>query len=350
VTLASPAKRATMRDVAAAAGVSLKTVSRVMNMEPLVDSRTAARVESAIEQLHYRRDGLARSLRTGIRQLSVGLLIEDLSNPFYGTLAQAVEDVADLNGHSVILTSSREDAAREQRLITDLLRREVEGLMIVPASQDHRYLEPELRRGTPLVFLDRSPRGISADTVLLENVAGARIGVEHLIAIGHRRIAFVGDPVSHETSSERYDGYRAALADASIPLDEELVKTRSQSVGAADEETRELLTLTRPPTAIFAQNNRHCVGVLRALRGAGATLAVVGFDDFELATLLPVPVTVVASDAAEMGRVGAEMLFERLGGLGGPPRRLLIPGHLVARGTGEIPPESVVFPGHGQRN
>lgn len=337
-----------MRDVAAAAGVSLKTVSRVMNLEPLVDHRTAARVESAIELLHYRRDGLARSLRTGIRQLSVGLLIEDLSNPFYGILAQAVEDVADQNGHSVIFTSSREDAAREQRLITDLLRREVEGLLVVPASQDHRYLEPEVKRGTPLVFLDRSPRGISADTVLLENVNGARLGVQHLIAIGHRRIAFVGDPVSHETSAERFEGYRSALEDASIPLDEELVKAGSQSVGAADDATRELLTLNRPPTAIFAQNNRHCVGVLRALRAAGATLAVVGFDDFELATLLPVPVTVIASDASELGRVGAEMLFERLGGLGGPPRRVLIPGKLVARGTGEIPPESVVFPVNGQ--
>lgn len=343
------ARRATMRDVAAAAGVSLKTVSRVLNAEPAVNHRTTARVESAVERLHYRRDALARSLRKGIRQLSVGLVIEDLTNPFYGTVAQAVEDVADRNGHSVILISSREDPAREQRLITNLLQREVEGLLIVPASQDHRYLEAEVRRGTPMVFLDRSPRGIDADTVLLENMAGARLAVQHLVAVGHRRIAFVGDPLSHDTSSERFDGYRRALAEAGIPLAETLVKASTPSVDDADQATRELLSLEKPPTAIFAQNNRACIGVLRALRGAGATLAVVGFDDFELATLLPVPVTVVASEPAEMGRIGAEMLFERLDGLGGPPRRVLIPGRLVVRGTGEIPPESVVQPENGHR-
>jgi len=329
-------RRPTMRDVAKRAGVSLKTVSRVVNQEPLVEQRTVAKVELAIEELRYRRDSLARNLRKGIRQLSIGLIIEDLANPFYAHLAQAVEDAADSNAHSLILTSSREDPERERTFVINLLQRGVEGLLIVPASHDHRYLSADLVRGVRVVFLDRSPKGIEADAVLSENRAGARRAVEHLISFGHRRICFLGDPMELETSADRFLGYKDALSTAGIELDERLVSTRSSTVQAAEQQTNELLKVRPAPTALFAQNNRHCIGALRALQAADARLAVVGFDDFELATMLPTPVTVIANDAHEMGRQGAELLFNRLAGVNGGPQRRLIPGRLIARGSGEI--------------
>ncbi len=337
-------RRPTMRDVAARAGVSLKTVSRVVNQEPVVEQRTAAKVEKAIDELRYRRDSLARNLRKGIRHQSIGLIIEDLANPFYAHLAQAVEDVADLNDHSLILTSSREDPERERTFVLNLLQRGVEGLLIVPASHDHRYLSADLARGLRVVFLDRTPGGIDADVILSENRAGARRAVDHLFTHGHRRIAFVGDPIALETSADRYMGYRDGLDEAGIVLDERLVVTSSHTVDSAEAATRALITLAQPPTAIFAQNNRNCVGALRALQAMGATMAVVGFDDFELATMLPVPVTVVANDPQEMGRQGAELLFQRLAGLSGPPIRKFIPGRLIERGTGEIAPTDARIP------
>jgi LacI family transcriptional regulator len=327
-----------MRDVAARAGVSLKTVSRVVNQEPVVEQRTVSRVEKAIDELRYRRDSLARNLRKGIRQQSIGLIIEDLANPFYAHLAQAVEDVADANDHSLILTSSRENPERERIFVLNLLQRGVEGLLVVPASRDHRYLSADLARGVPVVFLDRTPGGIDADVILSENRAGARRAVDHLIAHGHRRIAFVGDPIVLETSADRYMGYRDALDAAGIALDERLIVTSSHTVESAEVATRALISLDHRPTAIFAQNNRNCVGALRALQATGATMAVVGFDDFELATLLPIPVTVVANDPHEMGRQGAELLFQRLAGLEGPPIHKFIRSRLIERGTGEIAP------------
>jgi LacI family transcriptional regulator len=333
--------RATMRDVAARAGVSLKTVSRVVNQEPVVERQTLAKVEKAISELQYRRNSLARNLRKGIRQSTIGLIIEDLSNPFYALLAKAVEDVADSNQHSLILTSSREDPERERTFVQNLIQRGVEGLLIVPASNDHSYLGPDLARGVRVVFLDRSPRGLDADVVLSENLAGARRAVEHLISFGHRRIAFLGDPIQLETSADRYRGYCEALEAAGIPLDERLVSIHSHTVESAEAATRELLELDDPPTAIFAQNNRNCIGALRALQVAHTSLAVVGFDDFELATMLPVPVTVVANDPEEMGRQGAELLFERLAGVNGPPIKKSIPSRLITRGSGEIRPARV---------
>jgi len=329
-------RRPTMRDVAARAGVSLKTVSRVVNQEPVVEPQTAAKVEKAIEELHYRRDSLAHNLRKGIRQMSIGLIIEDLANPFYAHLAQAVEDVADSNDYSLILTSSREDPERERTFVLNLLQRGVEGLLIVPASHDHRYLTADLARGVRVVFLDRTPGGIEADAVVSENRAGARRAVDHLISYGHRRIAFLGDPLELETSSDRYQGYQDALEAAGIPLDELFVNLHSHTVDAADAAMRDLLALSQPPTAVFAQNNRNCIGALRAMQSLGVQLAVVGFDDFELATLLPVPVTVVANDPHEMGRQGAELLFHRLAGGSGALQRRVIPGRLIVRGSGEI--------------
>jgi LacI family transcriptional regulator len=328
-----------MRDVASTAGVSVKTVSRVVNGERGVKPDTAARVDAAILRLGFARNDLARSLRRG-RAGALGLIIEDVANPFYSAIARAVEDAAHERGHILITGSCEEDAERERQLVLRLLRRAVDALLIVPAGGDHRYLRPELGAGTPVVFLDRPPVGVEADTVLLDNVGGARLGVEHLARRGHEGIAFVGDPPALYTARERLAGYRAALAEAGLAVPEELVRAGSHDAGSAQEATRALLALpaARRPTAIFCANNRNTIGALRALRDAARPVALVGFDDFELADMLATPVTVVRHAPEEMGRLGAELAYARLDGDRGVPARRVIACELVERGSGEVAP------------
>ena len=215
--------------------------------------------------------------------------------------------------------------------------RPVDGLIVVPAGSDHRCLEPERRMGAQIVFLDRGAGWIDADAIVLDNLRGARLGVDHLIRRGHRRVGFVGDSASVRTAGERLEGYREALTSAGIPYDPELVRLGSPAVEMAETATRQLLDLDVPVTAVFAANNRQCIGVLRAIRAAQRAIAVVGFDDFELADLLPVPVSVIAYDPAELGRAAAELLFSRMAGDARPPQRIVIPTRLIQRGSGEIP-------------
>jgi LacI family transcriptional regulator len=327
-----------MRDVAAAAGVSVKTVSRVVNDEPGVDARTTARVGSAIRALGYRRNDAAANLRRGIPLATIGLIIEDVSNPFYATLARAVEEVAIRNDHAIVMASSAEDPQRERKVVDDMLGRGVDGLVMVPASHDHRYLLPELARGTRVVFLDRGPGGIEADSVVLDNTRGTREAIEHLIAHGHRRIAFVGDPVEVETSRERLDGYREALDAAGIGFESALVRMGPPRESLIQASTRQMLAMPDPPTAIFGQNNRNALAIIRAMRSLTGSIAFIGFDDFELADMLPVPVTVVGYETGELARAAAELLFARLAGDSRPPQRILVPTRLVVRGSGEIAP------------
>jgi LacI family transcriptional regulator len=326
-----------MNDVAQAAGVSLKTVSRVVNGESGVGAGTAERVTMAITELGFRRNDLARSLRRAHASATLGLIIEDLANPFYSTIARAVEEVARLRGFIVITASSEESAERERGLMATFLSRRVDGLLVVPAARDHGYLRPELAMGVRVVFLDRPPGGLEADAVLLDNAGGARAGVEHLLAQGHRRIGLIGDPPELYTLAERVKGYRAALEARGVEFDETLLRLGAHDVVQAELSARSLLQLPDPPTAIFAANNRVSVGALRALNSLDARLALVGFDDFELADMLPVPVTVVRHDPAELGRRAAELLFARLDGDGGAPQTVTLQTELVVRGSGEVP-------------
>lgn len=325
-----------MKDVARDAGVSLKTVSRVVNGEPGVGVETGARVSASVERLGFRRNEVARSLRAPSSTL--GLVIEDVANPFYSSIARAVEDVARRRGYVVITASSEEDAKRERELVTTLLSRQVEGLLVVPASEDHDYLRPELAMGTGIVFLDRPPGNLEVDTVLIDNSGGARAGVEHLLDQGHTRIGLIGDAAGLYTVHQRVAGYNAALAARGLTQDPALVRLDQRNVGQAEVAARELLALPDPPTALFTYNNRLTIGALRALAATGTRAALVGFDDFELADMLPLPVTVVRHDAAEMGRRGAELLFRRLAGDRTAPRRIILRTELVVRGSGEVAP------------
>ncbi|MEV4189061.1 LacI family DNA-binding transcriptional regulator [Streptosporangium canum] len=322
--------RPTMKDVAAAAGVALKTVSRVVNEEPGVNPATAERVLSAIERLGYRRNESARVLRRG-RTASIGLVIEDVADPFYSGISRAVEDVALRHGSLVLSGSSGEEPRRERELVLTFCSRRVDGLIIVPAGTDHGYLRPELDAGIPAVFADR-PGGLDVDTVICDNNGGAHTGVTHLIRHGHRRVAFLGDSASIFTAAERLYGYRRAVEDAGLPVDESLV-----AMGPPDRAGPALTRMLAgddPPTAVFTGNGRITVAVLRT----GHRLAMVGFDDFELADLLVPGVTVVAQDPARLGRAAAELLFRRIMGGPGTAERIELPTRLIPRGSGELRP------------
>ncbi|QCD54374.1 LacI family DNA-binding transcriptional regulator [Streptomyces hawaiiensis] len=329
--------RPTMKDVAARAGVGLKTVSRVVNGEPGVTPETERRVQEAIDALGFRRNDSARVLRKG-RTASIGLVLEDLADPFYGPLSRSVEEVARAHGALLINGSSAEDPDREQELVLALCARRVDGLVVIPAGDDHRYLEPELKAGVATVFVDRPAGHIDADVVLSDNFGGARGGVAHLIAHGHRRIGFIGDMPRIHTAAERLRGYRAAMEDAGIP-----VAGSWMSLGVTDPErvrraAEEMLSGPDPVTAIFAGNNRVTVTVIRVLAEQARRVALVGFDDIELADLLQPGVTVVAQDASDIGRTAAERLFRQLDGALVTPERIELPTRLITRGSGEIPP------------
>jgi LacI family transcriptional regulator len=332
--------RPTIRDVAALAGVSLKTVSRVINAEPGVTEATAARVNAAIAELGFERNDMARSLRQGHSSGTVGLVIEDVANPFYSAIAQAVESAARVRGKMLITGSCEEDPDRERELVQRLLRRRVDALLLVPAGRDHAYLARAFDGGTPVVFLDRPPEGLEADAVLLDDRGGARTAVAHLLAHGHRRIAYVADAGGLYTVGERLAGYRQAMETAGVEIRPDLVRLDSHDAEQAEAVVRELLSLPpdRRPTALFTANNRHTVGALRAMRGLEHETALVGFDDFELADLLAMPTTVVRHDSHSLGRDAAALAFARLDGDTGPPRRIVVPTTLVARGSGEVPP------------
>jgi LacI family transcriptional regulator len=327
-----------MRDVAENAGVSVKTVSRVINHEPGVADETSARVAAAIATLGFQRNDLARSLRHGRSSATLGLIIEDVSNPFYSAVAEAVEKVARARGYLLITGSCEEDPELERELVTTLLRRRVDAMVIVPAGRDHSYLLPALDAGTPAVFLDRPPSGLAADCVLTDDREGARAGVEHLIAHGHMRIACLSDDEHLYTARERRAGYREAHRRAGIATDPELAPPGQSDAAAAEACARRLLCFPgdRRPTALFCANNRNTIGALRALRDYAGRVGLVGFDDFELADLLATPVSVVRSHPSRLGEVAAALAFARLDGDDRPAQRVIVSTELVARGSGEI--------------
>jgi LacI family transcriptional regulator len=329
--------RPTMEDVAAHAGVALKTVSRVVNEEPGVTPATAERVRAAIAELGFRRNDSARILRKG-QTASIGLVLEDIGDPFYSALSRAVEDVARSRGYVLFTGSSDEDPAREREIALAFCARRVDGLILVPASEDHTYLRPEIAAGIATVFVDRPASLIEADTVLTDNAGGAREGVAHLIRAGHRRIGFIGDSPRIYTSVERHRGYREAMATAGLTVDDSWVTQASPTAGGVETALRGMLA--GAVTAVFSGNNRISVAALRVLATVDRRPAFVGFDDFELADMLTPGVTVVAQDVAKLGRLAAELLFKRLDGDRSPAERTEVPARLIPRGSGEVPARS----------
>ncbi|MFJ3419908.1 MULTISPECIES: LacI family DNA-binding transcriptional regulator [unclassified Streptomyces] len=333
--MTSRPSRPRMKDVAAEAGVSVMTVSRVVNGEAGVAPLTAARVAAAVRKLGYQRDDVARQLRRTDRlSQTIGLMVDNVADPFMAAVASATEDVAHRRGNMVLIGSSRADLRREREVIAAFTARRVDGLILTPVAGDHRVLRSAQARGTKIVCVDRVAPGLDVDTVVVDNFGAVRQAVRHLIAHGHRRICYLGDKPEIWTFGERHRGYLAALDAAGIAADPALVRHDLRSGADAARAVTALLSAPRPPTAVLAGNEVLAFGV-RAVLPAG--VAFVAFDDFALAAQLTPPVTVIAQDPVALATSAAQLLFARIHGDTSPPRRVVMPTELIPRGSGEIP-------------
>jgi len=322
----------TMNDVAREAGVSLRTVSRYVNGATNIDADLADRIRQAIDALGYRRNLAAASIRPGWDSKVLGLIIGDLSNPYYSGLTRAVEKEASEHGYLLITASSEENGTRHDRLVDRLVEQRVDGLIIVPP---HRPTRPWANIGEglpPIVFLDRPVPEIHADAVLSDNRGGAYSAVRSLIDSGARSVAFVGDALSIYTLEQRMRGYEQALADSGLTLRDELVFTQAHTESQARAAVTRMLTET-DADAIFGANNRSTIGALWAFRDVHRRLPLIGFDDFDLAELLQPEVSVVSQDVERMGTLAASLLINRLQGTAEPPRNYVLPTALVLRGS-----------------
>ena len=326
-------RKPTMADVAKHAGVSLKTVSRVVNQEPHVTPPVQQRVQAAISALGFRRNEAASRLARRAMMLTLGLVMENISNEFYSQLAKAVESAAVAHEALVVFGSYEERPDRERMLVESMYARGVDSLIIVPSAGDHGWVADHV--GLTAVFVDRVPRGLDrADTVLLDNAGGGVIATEHLLARGHRRIALISDDERLSSVRDRAAGYRTALRASGTEVDETLVVRGVFEPRRAAGEADRLLDLPDPPTAFFATNNRAAIGILHALRDRPEHPAFVGFDDFALAGVFNPAVTVVRYDTAHLGQTAVDLLLSP----SSTPRRVKVPVNLIARGSGELPP------------
>jgi len=329
-----------MLSVAALAGVGKTTVSRVFNLDPTVSSEIVARVRKAAAALNYHPNQGARDLRRRDgRPSTIGLLIPDVSNPFWASIFRTAEDFASARGVLVLASNLDDDGERERELVNSLISRRVDGLIIVPASFDHSYLHFRQRLGIPVVFVDRPPLLLAADSVVSDCREGAYGAVSHLVAHGHKRIAFLGESTAHAPAPLRYEGYVQAFQDAGLKLDASIVKRDADTEEVAAAECRRLLERRNPPTALFTAHNRATVGVLETLSDLGLqdTVALMGFDDFPLFDRLRPGVSVVAQDSRGLGEVAARVLFDRIAGDDSPAKQHVVKTRLIVRGSGEIP-------------
>jgi LacI family transcriptional regulator len=326
----------TIRDVAAAAGVSPATVSRVLNLKEDVNADLRRRVLAAVTDLGYRRNGPARSLRTRAAMV-LGIIISDITNPFFTAMVRGVEDSAQLAGYSVVLANADEDVAKEARYLEVAAAEQMAGVLLSPASSQLTNIDILSERGIPVVTIDRRLPAAAVDSVTVNNHQAAREAAEHLIAQGCRRIGFVAGPVETTTGASRLAGYRAALRAAGRPAEPALTAFGNFRTEGGYTATRKLLQLRRPPDGLLISNNLMTVGGMQAIVEAGldvpSDIAVVGFDDANWATALRPPLTVVTQPTYEIGQTATELLLRRIGGETFAPKRVVLRAQLVARGS-----------------
>lgn len=337
----------TISDVAQRAGVSTMTVSRVVNKSGYVSAPTRERVERAIKELSYVPNALARQLRSR-RTKTLALIVSDITNPFFTTIARGVEDVAAPRGFSVMYCNTDESAAKEAQYLRVLIERQVDGVFLVPARGTGASFRTIRAQRMPVVVLDRRVTERHVDSVRCDSEAGAHALTRHLISLGHRRIAVLTGRRMISTSIDRVAGCRRALEESGLGLDPDLVRYGGYNFGSLNQAdgyqmAREVLASSSPPpTAIFAANNFIAFGAIRALREASLRvpedMSVVAFDDIPPDWGIDPFLTVVAQPAYEIGRRAAVLLLERIAGdPEAAGQDVVFPFELIIRGSSAAP-------------
>jgi LacI family transcriptional regulator len=324
----------TIRDVATRAGVSPTTVSHVINATRPVSADLRSRVEAAMAELGFQPNALARSLRRK-RTHTLGLIVPDSANPFFAEVGRGIEDTSFASGFSVILCNSDGNPTRELLYMDLLIQKQVDGVLLVPTGKQAELAATLRTRNIPVVVIDRDVPDAPIDRAHIDNIAGADLATRHLLDLGHRRIGYIGGPPHLSPVPDRSAGYRQALHEVGIPIDEQLVVDGNFRDVGGYTGAQALLALANPPTAIFAGNDLMAIGALAAAREAGIdvphNLSIMGFDDIHLAGYINPPLTTIAQPKYELGVIAAQLLFERLAQPDLPPQRRLLQAQLVVR-------------------
>ncbi len=330
--------RARITDVAERARVSIKTVSRVVNDEPGVREETRTRVRAAIDDLGFVPNTTARSLKTG-GQDAIGVVIDAISDPFFADLVSVLEELAAEHGMSLLFASTGFDADRERGDLQRLAGHQLRGLIIAPVGVSAQELQV-LRRRFPIVSVDRVREGI--DSVIVDDFGAARDAARHLVEQGHRRIGFIGDDPAYPTNSARLAGFRAALDEAGIPVDESLIVGHPRTRSAMADVSAALLARPDAPTAVLCATSRAAIATMDAIRAAGTQgLALISFGDFELADLFTPAITVVDHVPRPIATAAFQRLLELFDDPASEPQRIVLPTSLIQRGSGELPPRAM---------
>jgi LacI family transcriptional regulator len=300
-----------MHDVARLAEVSIATVSAVINGKSGVSPKLTAQVKEAMRALDYHPDLVARSLKVG-RTNVIGMVVPDVTNQFYTEAMRGVEDEARANGYLLILCNSNEDPDHEQHLLGMLFSQRVDGVLL--ASSDSTVANDRLiRRRFPIVFIDRIPAGCSERAVTTDNISAAYAATQHLISLGHKRIAIIAGKLPLSTGSDRVEGYRKAMQEAHLPILEEYFQRGDFSLESGNQCGLQLMRLPNPPTAVFSCNNKMTLGLMRSLASLAVPcpeqVSVVSFDDFEWAANFSPRLTTIAQPTYEIGRQAMQMLL-----------------------------------------
>ena len=324
----------TIKDVAAHAEVSVATVSAVINENKYVSPELVQRVQASIAILGYQRNSFARGLKTQLSHC-IGLIIPDLANPFYTNIARGAEDVAHAHDYSLILGNTDDDPEKEKKYLQLLDSKQADGLIIAVTNYSYAYLQSLPIQNLALVSIDRSLFDLGIDTVLVENKEGARSAVEHLIALGHRRIGLLTGARGIAPTEERLVGYTEALETHGISVDPALIVTTRARVEGGEWGASKLLSLEEPPTAIFMMDGTMAIGALQTLERLGLRcpedIAIASFDDFVWASVMRPRLTVVDQPTYEIGQQAARLLFDRLQNRERAPKEVRLPTKFIIR-------------------
>lgn len=324
----------TMREVAERAGVSVTTVSHVINKSRPVNTQTRTRVEAAMQALGYQPNMLARSLRRGVTH-TIGIVLPDSTNPYFAEVVRGIEDTSFDQGYSVILCNSDNDLEKEHHYTSLLVEKQVDGIIFVAAGLSAENIEALQVRGIPLILVDRQVPGVQVDTVLADNRLGGWMATNHLIELNHQVIGCITGPAGVRSSSERIDGYRRAMETAIYKLEPDWIVEGDFQYQSGYEGAKALYNQRPSPTAIFACNDLMAIGAYRFAHEnkllIPEQISIVGFDDVRLAAYTNPPLTTIHQSKHEMGSRAAELLMERILDRELEPRQEILSTKLVIR-------------------